>query len=333
MVVADGPPCQGTCTGRGHLEALASGNAADRAAEKLWGEGASAELLVGRAEEGDPDALEALAGIGQLLGAAIGSFVNIFAPELTIVGGGFGDRCGRVSVPRGARGRPARGARARRRAASGSSRPSSARRGNGRRGPARVRGDSRKGVRCRSPSARRRSAISTTSRSASSRELEAADVVLCEDTRQTKGLLERHGIHARLLELPRAQRGAAYRGAAAAARSRRADRARLGRRPAGGQRPGRASDRGRARCGRPVTVLPGPSAVETALVASGLVGERYRFIGFLPRGAKARGELWAELGGWDAPRRRVRVATTAAGHARARLRRRCPTVASRSAGS
>jgi glucokinase len=90
VVVADGPPCQGTCTGRGHLEAVASGNAADRAAEKLWGEGATAELLVGRAEEGDPAALEALAGIGHLLGSAIGSFVNIFAPELTIIGGGFG---------------------------------------------------------------------------------------------------------------------------------------------------------------------------------------------------------------------------------------------------
>jgi glucokinase len=90
VVVADGPPCQGNCTGRGHLEAVASGNAADRAAEKLWGEGATAELLVGRAEEGDPQAIEALAGIGHLLGAAIGSFVNTFAPEVVIVGGGFG---------------------------------------------------------------------------------------------------------------------------------------------------------------------------------------------------------------------------------------------------
>ena len=90
VVVADGPPCQGTCTGRGHLEAVASGTAADRAAEKLWGEGATAEILVGRAEEGDPAALEALGGIGHLLGAAIGSFINIFAPELTIIGGGFG---------------------------------------------------------------------------------------------------------------------------------------------------------------------------------------------------------------------------------------------------
>ncbi len=90
VVVADGPPCQGNCGGRGHLEVLASGNAADRAAEKLWGEGANAELLVGRAEEGDPEAIEALGGIGHLLGAAVGSFINTFAPELVIIGGGFG---------------------------------------------------------------------------------------------------------------------------------------------------------------------------------------------------------------------------------------------------
>jgi 16S rRNA (cytidine1402-2'-O)-methyltransferase len=45
----------------------------------------------------------------------------------------------------------------------------------------------------------------------------------------------------------------------------------------------------------PVTVLPGPSAVETALVASGLVGERYSFLGYLPRGAKQLAEVWAEL--------------------------------------
>ncbi len=80
VVVADGPPCQGNCTGRGHLEAVASGNAADRAAEQLGG----------RATEGDEAALEALAGIGHLLGAGIGAFVNVFGAELVIVGGGFG---------------------------------------------------------------------------------------------------------------------------------------------------------------------------------------------------------------------------------------------------
>ena len=40
--------------------------------------------------------------------------------------------------------------------------------------------------------------------------------------------------------------------------------------------------------GVPVTVLPGPSAVETALVASGLTGERFQFLGYLPRGEKRR---------------------------------------------
>jgi 16S rRNA (cytidine1402-2'-O)-methyltransferase len=47
-----------------------------------------------------------------------------------------------------------------------------------------------------------------------------------------------------------------------------------------------------------VTVLPGPSAVATALVASGLVGDRYQFLGYLPRAEKAREALWAELARW-----------------------------------
>jgi 16S rRNA (cytidine1402-2'-O)-methyltransferase len=37
--------------------------------------------------------------------------------------------------------------------------------------------------------------------------------------------------------------------------------------------------------------------VETALVASGLVGDSYRFVGFLPRGVKALAEVWAESRG------------------------------------
>jgi 16S rRNA (cytidine1402-2'-O)-methyltransferase len=44
--------------------------------------------------------------------------------------------------------------------------------------------------------------------------------------------------------------------------------------------------------GLPVEVLPGPSAVVTALVASALPPDRWRFAGFLPRKA---GELRAEL--------------------------------------
>ena len=50
-----------------------------------------------------------------------------------------------------------------------------------------------------------------------------------------------------------------------------------------------------------MTVLPGASAVETALVASGLTGERFQFLGYLPRGERALGALWEELSAWPHP--------------------------------
>ena len=51
--------------------------------------------------------------------------------------------------------------------------------------------------------------------------------------------------------------------------------------------PGVTAALGRS-AGLTVEVLPGPSSVLTALVASGLPAERWRFVGFLPR---KRGEL------------------------------------------
>ncbi len=90
VVDADGPPCQGNCHGRGHLEAVASGEAAERAAVELWGRGADAHRLVHEALDGHAEARSALERIGHYLGLAIGSFVNIFVPEVVVVGGGFG---------------------------------------------------------------------------------------------------------------------------------------------------------------------------------------------------------------------------------------------------
>jgi glucokinase len=90
VVVADGPPCQGNCHGRGHLEAVASGEAAERAAVELWGHGADAHRLVQEALDGHGAARSALARIGHYLGLAIGSFANVFAPDVVVVGGGFG---------------------------------------------------------------------------------------------------------------------------------------------------------------------------------------------------------------------------------------------------
>jgi glucokinase len=94
VVEAGGQPCQGNCHGCGHLEAVASGHAADRVARELWGDEANAHQLVQRALGGDAVAVTALARIGELLGAAIGSLANIFDPEVVVIGGGFGAAAG-----------------------------------------------------------------------------------------------------------------------------------------------------------------------------------------------------------------------------------------------
>ncbi len=49
----------------------------------------------------------------------------------------------------------------------------------------------------------------------------------------------------------------------------------------------------------PVEVLPGPSALETALVASGLgAASGYRFLGYLPRRESELDALWEQARGW-----------------------------------
>lgn len=99
----DGPPCQGACPGRGHLESLASGTAADllaaRAAREnpggdlgralAGGRTVDARLAVELAEAGPGDARDVLAHVGLHLGVGIADFVNVFNPEVVVVGGGF----------------------------------------------------------------------------------------------------------------------------------------------------------------------------------------------------------------------------------------------------
>ena len=88
VVEFDGPLC--ACGGRGHLEAVASGKAASRVAQELYGAEADSHELVRRAEAGEEKAVEAMAKIGRLLGAGFATLVNIFEPELIVIGGGFG---------------------------------------------------------------------------------------------------------------------------------------------------------------------------------------------------------------------------------------------------
>jgi 16S rRNA (cytidine1402-2'-O)-methyltransferase len=133
------------------------------------------------------------------------------------------------------------------------------------------------------------------------RELGEADLVLCEDTRRTRVLLERHGIRARLLSYHR--HNEARRTAEVLPRLRSGERVALASDAGlpGINDPGARLVAAAIVEGVPVTVLPGATAVATALVASGLVGERYQFIGYLPRTEAALAALWEELSGWAHP--------------------------------
>jgi glucokinase len=83
VIVEDGLPCAGACSGRGHVEAYCSGRAADKLAMELIGPRATAHDLV-------RDHNPAVAQIGHHLGVAMGSLVNIFGAERIVIGGGFG---------------------------------------------------------------------------------------------------------------------------------------------------------------------------------------------------------------------------------------------------
>ncbi|HEY4896880.1 MAG TPA: 16S rRNA (cytidine(1402)-2'-O)-methyltransferase [Solirubrobacteraceae bacterium] len=118
--------------------------------------------------------------------------------------------------------------------------------------------------------------------------LRDADVIACEDTRRTGLLLERHAVPGRMVSMHE--------------HNERARSIELAERIDAGALVALVSDAGTPvisdpgfalvrEClarGLPVEVLPGPSAVTTALVASGLASERWRFVGFLPR---SRSEL------------------------------------------
>jgi glucokinase len=97
VIVEDGEPCQGACTGRGHVESYCTGVAAGRLARRVIGPDATARDLVAQQHP-------ALDEIGHHLGTAIGSLINIFNPDVVVIGGGFGMAAGELLL------RPARAA-------------------------------------------------------------------------------------------------------------------------------------------------------------------------------------------------------------------------------
>jgi 16S rRNA (cytidine1402-2'-O)-methyltransferase len=115
--------------------------------------------------------------------------------------------------------------------------------------------------------------------------LREADVVACEDTRRSRVLMDRFGVSAPLVS---------YHEHNEEARARElVERMRLGATVAlvsdAGMPlvsdPGFVLVRLAIAAGVGIEVLPGPSSVLTALVASGLPSAQWRFVGFLPRKA------------------------------------------------
>jgi 16S rRNA (cytidine1402-2'-O)-methyltransferase len=127
------------------------------------------------------------------------------------------------------------------------------------------------------------------------RALAEADLVACEDTRQTRKLLARLGVAARTVRYDEV--------------GERARAERLADQIAGGAVVALVTDAGMPAVSDPgyhlvgaclardlaVEVVPGPSAVLAALVLSGLPSDRFCFEGFPPRRAGARDRRLAEL--------------------------------------
>jgi 16S rRNA (cytidine1402-2'-O)-methyltransferase len=129
------------------------------------------------------------------------------------------------------------------------------------------------------------------------RVLRAVAVIACEDTRHARTLLRRHGVATPLLSYHE--------------HNERARAPQLVRRLITGEDVALISDAGMPAIADPgfhlitqaiaagvrVVPVPGPSAVTAALSVAGLPTDRFLFLGFLPRAARARRRALAEIAG------------------------------------
>nr|WP_197970742.1 16S rRNA (cytidine(1402)-2'-O)-methyltransferase [Denitratisoma oestradiolicum] len=127
--------------------------------------------------------------------------------------------------------------------------------------------------------------------------LRTVDVVACEDTRHARRLLDHHGIKATTMAVH--QHNEREAGAKLVERLRQGQSVALisdAGTPAVSD-PGARAVAAVQAAGFPVVPLPGPNAAITALSASGLMDERFLFVGFLPAKSAARQAEIAALAG------------------------------------
>jgi glucokinase len=103
VIDENGPPCQGHCPNHGCLESLASAAGVRMAAEQVAAErpggtlaeavkqggAAGVRVVIDGALAGATDCVDALAIVGRHLGVGIANYVNIFNPDVVVVGGGI----------------------------------------------------------------------------------------------------------------------------------------------------------------------------------------------------------------------------------------------------
>jgi 16S rRNA (cytidine1402-2'-O)-methyltransferase len=133
------------------------------------------------------------------------------------------------------------------------------------------------------------------------RTLQEVAVIAAEDTRVTRKLLQRHHIITPLLSYHEHSRHRRQQELVAVLQSGKSVALVSDAGMPGISDPGADLVRAARDAGVPVAVVPGPTAVSSALALSGIPGQQYLFLGFLPTRQSARRKALQQVASWTGP--------------------------------
>jgi glucokinase len=99
VIDKEGPECPGSCNNHGCLEVYCSGTGLMLFARAAGLPDEDARSVVTRALAGDADARPLLDELARCLGIGLSSYVNIFNPEVVVIGGGLAAQAGGYILP------------------------------------------------------------------------------------------------------------------------------------------------------------------------------------------------------------------------------------------